>query len=71
MKYYMIPEKDIKELEKARKSLCNLGSDNIFFLTQTEFIRQPMYELTHRRYPIVPFPKLIKKLTELKLWKRR
>jgi len=68
MKYYIIPETDIKDLERARKQMYNLIEYHNIHLATTIPMTQAMYKITHRRYPVAPFPKLYKFLTKHKLW---
>jgi len=73
MNYYIVPEEAFERLEKARKDLAEItqGSENTFFLCQTEFVRRPMFELTHRKYPKAFLPKLFLKLARMGLWGKR
>lgn len=67
MKYYMVPEKDLENLEKARLSLIELTENDIIFLE----VRQHMWQLTFRKYPVVYFSKLINKLSKRNIWSKR
>lgn len=74
MKYYMVPVSHIEDLERARKYLLNdVCNDERTFLLQRCFlgVTPSMYRLTHKRYPIVILPKVIKFLVKFKLWKKR
>jgi hypothetical protein len=76
MKYYMIPEKDIKRLEKARISLNEIATKSEkqeipVNLGRFMHVTPAMYEITHRRYSKIPFPRLIQKLTSWGLWGKK
>jgi hypothetical protein len=69
MKYYIVPEQDIKNLERARQKLWDrFGND--FTVPVNEFTG-PMYEIVFRRYPRAYFVWLINVFISLGLWGKR
>lgn len=54
-KYVIVPQSDIDKLEKARIELHQmLDGGDVDTLTRLINITEPMWYLTHRRYPEAP-----------------